>query len=254
MTKYLSSEKMPYFINKFMTEMVADHDEVEELYMQYVHPVLPHPYVYPYDVPDEPSTIYIYYYWDTKVLYFTHDEQPDNSKYGTLTRTYTFYPTSRFYDDEDMGVNQDWYYQQIDRIESDPIRAPKYLDYFFFSVKNENDWSFLEKWETSFVESMQGTFYTSNIKELSPVKHWNTSAVKNLELAFMSCRQLTDVSGLSEWDTSSVTQFSNCFQGDTSVITFEPLNDWDVSKATSKSRCFRDVTAPLPKWVDSSWT
>lgn len=271
--KLITAEEVMCRLGQAMEQM---KEYVDGRFLEY-HPV-EEEYVFPYDIPSEPAPIYVYKYKNGPI-YFTHTEQPNNNKYGELTNSWTFNVGSRYWwDSEESEANVPWGGISFTHIESDPIRAPKYMDCFFWDL-NITDTSFLEKWETSDVESLDRAFKDTTINETSGMAHWNMKSLKSMYYIFHYVRNDIDLSGLrnwdvsnlqnmsaafylsnitnveplSEWNTSSVTDMSSTFYSAGQVTSFEPLDKWDVSNVTKHGGCFGNTTGALPKWADSSW-
>ena len=84
----------------------------------------------------------------------------------------------------------------------------------------------------------------SSLLEVSALKYWNVSNVKNFQGMFKDCESLSDINGLQNWDVSNGNNFSfmffNCFE----LPDLKPLRNWNVSNGKIFYRMF---VLPLSK-------
>ncbi|MGN0633284.1 MAG: SpaA isopeptide-forming pilin-related protein [Oscillospiraceae bacterium] len=109
----------------------------------------------------------------------------------------------------------------------------------FSSFSNLKDISGLMNWDTSAVTAMNGLFQScSNLENVSALKKWDTSKVTTMEYMFKACSTLSDITGLENWDTSKVTtmnqMFLNCYELNETV----PLSNWETGSVTNMNSMF----------------
>ncbi|AAT75804.1 membrane-associated lipoprotein precurser [Mesoplasma florum L1] len=141
----------------------------------------------------------------------------------------------------------------------------KSLNYLFYANSNSGDHlSDIKKWDTSNVNSMEGTFKLTTFSNID-LSGWNVSNVTNMNWIFAQS-DIVDF-GISKWNTSSVTDMSNmfygaqAFNGDISTKEVDQNNEkyvaWDTSKVTDMSNMFSGSSAfngDISKWNTSSVT
>lgn len=123
-----------------------------------------------------------------------------------------------------------------------------------FTNASVTDLSFLEKWRTPNLVSLDGAFYAmqsltsahglehwdvSNVtslkeifdvdillSDISALASWDVSKVQTMQGAFVSCYALADLTPLASWNVSSLTNIQSIFEGDRSITTLLPLRNW----------------------------
>lgn len=244
--KYIGEKGGKHLVDKMRgLVQVADHDEVDALYEQYVDSVLN----------PKPKTYYAYLTYPTGVLHFTHNKQIYDRD---ITDEYVMEPTSTHRPwSTDIG-------QYITTITSDRIVAPYSLKGYFSGLYNLKDISGLKNWDTSFTTDMQQLFYgCSSLKSTDALSNWDTSSNTILSEAFRDCSQLLEVDGLATWDMSALSSYYSClkytFWNCSMVSSFESLNGWNIpehvfNKQDAHYWCFHGTSGTLPSWVpDDAW-
>ncbi|TEY03008.1 BspA family leucine-rich repeat surface protein, partial [Campylobacter sp. US12a] len=94
-----------------------------------------------------------------------------------------------------------------------------------FSWTKRKDFSGIEKWDVSKVETMSHMFAGCKIFN-QDISGWDVSRVVNMECMLHGCHVFNQ--DLSSWDVSNVTNMEGMFWGCESFN--QPLGDWDVSK------------------------
>lgn len=112
-------------------------------------------------------------------------------------------------------------------------------------------------WDTSNVESLEGTF--ENASNVPNLEAWDTSNVISLRETFKGTK--TYVKGLSNWNTSNVTNLWDTFRNGRVDEESSQLGSWDVSKVTYFRSTFwgtlqksGQFNMDLSKWNTSSAT
>ncbi|ATI74089.1 BspA family leucine-rich repeat surface protein [Mesoplasma florum] len=129
----------------------------------------------------------------------------------------------------------------------------KSLNYLFYANSNPEDHlSAIEKWDTSNVNSMEGTFKLTTFSNID-LSGWNVSNVTNMNWIFADSDIMNF--GISNWDTSSVTNMSNMFAG---AQAFNgDISGWNTSSVTDMRYMFagtQDFNGDISKWDTSSVT
>ena len=119
-----------------------------------------------------------------------------------------------------------------------------------------------EKWDTSKVTSMVGTFcgagYYSTYFTLNGLKEWDVSSVQSFE-AFLASSGYCSKSwmmDLAGWKPTSATSFNQMFahagQSVKERFILTGLETWDVSSVTNFNRCFYSMGKPVKYNLDVS--
>lgn len=75
---------------------------------------------------------------------------------------------------------------------------------------------------------LNGTFaFCQSLKDISPLKDWDTSKCSDFTCCFMNCSQLSDIKPLENWTVKGSVKYM--FKG-TSVKDFSPLQKWFPGK------------------------
>ena len=116
-----------------------------------------------------------------------------------------------------------------------------------FEDSTRNDFSGIEKWNTSNVENMIGMF--QNAKSFNqPLDSWNTSRVESMSYMFSGATSFNQP--LDSWNTSNVERMSLMFSGATSFN--QPLNSWDTSNVENMSLMFQGAKSfnqDISSWI-----
>lgn len=133
------------------------------------------------------------------------------------------------------------------------VEKLQYITWLFLGVP-ATDLSFLEKWNTPSLVSMDGAFYTmQSLTSLHGLEHWNVSNVITLKDFLSTCTALTDISALGGWDVSKVQSMQRAFNSCHALADLSPLGNWNVSALTNIESIFegdRSITTfePLITW------
>ncbi|EPF0289700.1 BspA family leucine-rich repeat surface protein [Campylobacter jejuni] len=104
---------------------------------------------------------------------------------------------------------------------------------YLFANSDRTDFSGIEKWDVSKVESMSCMFsrcYSFN----QDISGWDVSKVKDMSYMFSGCRNFNQ--DISSWDVSSVENMDSMFADCKNFN--QPLNDWDVSNVENMYSMF----------------
>lgn len=129
----------------------------------------------------------------------------------------------------------------------------QYITWLFLGVP-VTDLSFLEKWNTPSLVSMDGAFYAmQSLTSLHGLEHWNVSNVITLKDFLSTCTALSDISALASWDVSKVQSMQSAFNTCYALADLTPLGNWNVSALTNIQSIFegdRSITTfePLITW------
>ena len=129
----------------------------------------------------------------------------------------------------------------------------QYITWLFLGVP-ATDLSFLEKWNTPSLVSMDGAFYAmQSLTSLHGLEHWNVSNVVTLKDFLSTCTALSDISALGGWDVSKVQSMQSAFNTCYALADLTPLGNWNVSALTNIQSIFegdRSITTfePLITW------
>ena len=115
-----------------------------------------------------------------------------------------------------------------------------------FDFPERKDYSGIENWDVSNVESMEGMFeHCRNFNQ--PINGWNVSRVKDMGWMFADASSFNQP--LDKWDTAKVENMRYMFAVADSFN--QPLESWDVSSVKDMSNMFFYAEAfnqPLDKW------
>ncbi|QGH71981.1 hypothetical protein N1M2_118 [Klebsiella phage N1M2] len=107
------------------------------------------------------------------------------------------------------------------------------LDYVFEGATGST-YPGIEKWNTQYVLSMEGTFKnTANFN--APLDSWNVSGCKSMKEMFMGTKKFNQP--INSWDVSNVTTMESMFEN--AVLFNQPLNNWKCEKLTTASKMFK---------------
>lgn len=101
----------------------------------------------------------------------------------------------------------------------------------FCGCKALADISSLKSWDVSNVRNMDGMFADCRaLTNLSPLGLWDVSSVRSLERMFFFCKGLTDISPLANWNLSSLnaSYAGGMFEGCSYSLDFSVIKDVDV--------------------------
>ena len=59
---------------------------------------------------------------------------------------------------------------------------------------------------------MMFAFQHDSFTDLTPLKNWNPSSLKDLSLAFQDCKNLENLDGLENWDVSNLQTLESTFK------------------------------------------
>lgn len=133
------------------------------------------------------------------------------------------------------------------------VEKLQYITWLFLGVP-VTDLSFLEKWNTPSLVSMDGAFYAmQSLTSLHGLEHWNVSNVITLKDFLSTCTALSDISALGGWDVSKVQSMQRAFTSCYALADLTPLGNWNVSALTNIESIFegdRSITTfePLITW------
>ena len=133
------------------------------------------------------------------------------------------------------------------------VEKLQYITWLFLGVP-ATDLSFLEKWNTPSLVSMDGAFYAmQSLTSLHGLEHWNVSNVITLKDFLSTCTALSDISALGGWDVSKVQSMQSAFNTCYALADLTPLGNWNVSALTNIQSIFegdRSITTfePLITW------
>lgn len=133
------------------------------------------------------------------------------------------------------------------------VEKLQYITWLFVGVP-ATDLSFLEKWNTPSLISMDGAFYSmQSLTSLHGLEHWNVSNVTTLKEFLSTCTALSDISALGGWDVSKVQSMQSAFYSNYALADLTPLGNWNVSALTNINNIFegdRSITTfePLITW------
>lgn len=133
------------------------------------------------------------------------------------------------------------------------VEKLQYVTWLFLGVP-ATDLSFLEKWNTPSLVSMDGAFYAmQSLTSLHGLEHWNVSNVVTLKDFLSTCTALSDISALGGWDVSKVQSMQGAFNSCHALADLTPLGNWNVSALTNIQSIFegdRSITTfePLITW------
>ena len=133
------------------------------------------------------------------------------------------------------------------------VEKLQYITWLFLGVP-ATDLSFLEKWNTPSLVSMDGAFYSmQSLTSLHGLEHWNVSNVITLKDFVSTCTALSDISALGGWDVSKVQSMQRAFTSCYALADLTPLGNWNVSALTNIQSIFegdRSITTfePLITW------
>ena len=133
------------------------------------------------------------------------------------------------------------------------VEKLQYITWLFLGVPAA-DLSFLEKWNTPSLVSMDGAFYSmQSLTSLHGLEHWNVSNVTTLKDFLSTCTALSDMSALGGWDVSKVQSMQRAFNSCYALADLTPLGNWNVSALTNIQSIFegdRSITTfePLITW------
>lgn len=121
---------------------------------------------------------------------------------------------------------------------------------FLFEYSKRKDFSGIETWDTSNVQSMYAMFLKAEVFN-HPLNDWNVSSVKTIKAMFAGAKQFNQP--LDKWDTSGIMDMRDVFYQAHSFN--QPLNSWDVSKVKNMGGMFSGTESfnqPLNNWDVSS--
>ena len=125
---------------------------------------------------------------------------------------------------------------------------------WLFTGSPATDLSFLEKWNTPSLVSMDGAFYAmQSLTSLHGLEHWNVSNVTTLKEFFQTDTALSDISALASWDVSKVQSMQSAFNSNYALADLTPLGNWRVPALTNINNLFGGVGSipsfePLLLW------
>lgn len=227
-------------------------------------------------VPEAPlANVYVYLY-DDGTLYFSNEENREDSRNATnqwtIISTDTAEPLPGWYQSMSQG--------KINRVDADSgVKIGYTMARWFMQTPASCNLDNLNKFDVSSVRSMVSIFQESQQPYLN-IAQWDVSSVTNMSHTFDGCSKLQDMSFLEQWDVSSVTLTTGMFQycsqlqdlaflysWNVSAVKFadnmfaycsglkslEGLENWDVTNVTSMTNMFvscrnlQDVSA-LSRW------
>ena len=119
----------------------------------------------------------------------------------------------------------------------------------FYGCSQLTDISGLKNFDTSQVRNMTWCFdECRKLKDLMPIKDWDMSHVSIADRFFSYCSELEDLTPLANWDTSSMTRTDRLFEGNSALKSLNGIQNWDTSKFTTLENAF----AQCPNLVDIS--
>lgn len=133
------------------------------------------------------------------------------------------------------------------------VEKLQHITWLFLGVP-VTDLSFLEKWNTPRLVSMDGAFYSmQSLTSLHGLEHWNVSNVTTLKEFLLTCTALSDISALASWDVSKVQNMQSAFNSNYALADLTPLGNWNVSALTNINNIFEGDSAiitfePLITW------
>ncbi len=101
----------------------------------------------------------------------------------------------------------------------------------FCGCKALADISSLKSWDVSNVRNMDGMFADCRtLADLSPLGLWDVSSVRSLEMMFFFCKGLRDISPLANWNLSSLnaSYAGGMFEGCSYSLDFSLIKGVDV--------------------------
>ena len=78
----------------------------------------------------------------------------------------------------------------------------------------------------------------SGLKDLTPIKGWNTGNVTDMSRMFGGCSGLTSLTGLENWNTGNVTDMEFMFWGCSGLTSLTGLRDWNTGNVTNMEFMF----------------
>ena len=177
------------------------------------------------------------------------DTQPSEENKQSINIVSTSDSTKPIYMWYDSGTIY-YYSEENPSLNKDSSNAFRYLTKL-------SDISGLSNFDTSHVRNFERLFYgCSSIKNLEPIKNWNTSKVTNMLATFGGKQKYTmhikSLKPLSKWNTSKVTSMSGMFQDNVDLESLEGLENWDTSNVTNMLGMFLHYQNGLSKLKDIS--
>lgn len=123
----------------------------------------------------------------------------------------------------------------------------EYTGYYFPSTSNINAITKISSipWRANKLSNYQNNTYRAfvssrNLTDISELAFADVSHVQNMTHAFYDCQALTDLSPLAEWDTSSCASFRTMFKQCYALQDISPLLNWNTSQVGSLYETFGD--------------
>ena len=118
------------------------------------------------------------------------------------------------------------------------------MDGTFYNNRVIENYEFLKYLDTSNVENMFQMFFSNyGLTNTEYVKKWNVSNVKYMSGLFIGTKNLASLEGLKNWDTSGATDIAFMFRNCTSLTSLSGMENWDVSKVIDFSYIFDGATS-----------
>ena len=189
---------------------------------------------------------------------------PAGTRWGSEEYVYGFYieePGSYFVEFEyDLLRTRAFMNSEVSAIHSLDGKIMDSLVGMFYDCNRLIDISPLRKWDTSNVKDMRQMFdYCTSLTDISPLANWDISNVMDMDYMFSSCDSLADVSPLANWNVSNAADISGMFYFCSRLIDISSIRNWDVSNVADMSGMFENCWSladfsPLANWDTSNVT
>ncbi len=110
---------------------------------------------------------------------------------------------------------------------------------FIFNVTSISDLSFLKKWNTTNIKNMNGVFSNNTVlQNLSGIENWSTSNVTTMAYLLYESPIIVSLKELKNWDTSKVENMAYMFYNKIILNSIEDLGGWDTSRVNNMISMF----------------
>ncbi len=125
----------------------------------------------------------------------------------------------------------------------------------FYNNRVLENYEFVNYLDTSSATDMTTMFYYNfKLDNLSYFKNWDVSNVENMLSMFIGCRELKSLEGLENWDVSNVLEMSYMFYRIPDMQDASAINDWDISQNASFNGMFGNTPVhPDFSKVSGTW-
>ena len=118
----------------------------------------------------------------------------------------------------------------------------KDFSYLFFKCKSLKEISPLKNWDTSNNINFSYMFFDcESLEDISPIENWDVKKGNNFSYLFHSCKNLKSISSIKRWDVSKGNNFSWMFAYCESLSDISAIKNWNIKNGNNFYSIFRGL-------------